>query len=90
VHSGFAEARILEMATQCRPTLKNNLPEILLKKEKGLPDLIMINGLYRHGFMISPAVLDATMELLENGQSNVALGLGLSISNISHELSVCA
>jgi len=26
VHSGFAEARILEMATQCRPTLKNNLP----------------------------------------------------------------
>lgn len=89
VHSGFAEARILEMATQCRPTLKNNLPEILVKKEKGLPDLIMINGLYRHGFMISPAVLDATIELLENGQSNLALELGLSICNTSHEVSVC-
>ena len=46
VHSGFAEARILEMATQCRPTLKNNLPEIRINKNKGLADLIMINGLY--------------------------------------------
>ena len=54
VHSGFAEARILEMATQCRPTLKNNLPEIRTKKDKGLVDLILINGLYRHGFMIAP------------------------------------
>jgi glycine oxidase len=90
VHSGFAEARILEMATQCRPTLKNNLPEVLVKKEKGLADLIMINGLYRHGFMISPAVLDATIELLESGQSNTALELGLSITNISHEASICA
>jgi glycine oxidase len=90
VHSGFAEARILEMATQCRPTLKNNLPEILINKEKGLPDLMMINGLYRHGFMISPAVLDVAMELLENGHSNTALDLGLNISNVSHEVGVCA
>lgn len=90
VHSGFAEARILEIATQCRPTLKNNLPEVLVKKEKGLADLIMINGLYRHGFMISPAVLDSTMELLESGQSNTALELGISVTNMSHEVNVCA
>jgi glycine oxidase len=90
VHSGFAEARILEIATQCRPTLKNNLPEVLVKKEKGLADLIMINGLYRHGFMISPAVLDSTIELLESGQSNTALELGISVTNMSHEVNVCA
>lgn len=92
VHSGFAEARILEMATQCRPTLKNNLPEIRVLKEKGLADLIMINGLYRHGFMISPAVMDCALEVLEQGQSNTALDLGLSITgNIStHESSLCA
>ncbi|ANI99594.1 glycine oxidase [Polynucleobacter wuianus] len=81
VHSGFAEARILEMATQCRPTLKNNLPEIRIQKEKGLSDLIMINGLYRHGFMISPAVLDCTLEILESGQSNTALELGLNLTS---------
>jgi glycine oxidase len=90
VHSGFAEARILEMATQCRPTLKNNLPEIHIQKEKGLSDLIMINGLYRHGFMISPAVLDATLEILEFGQSNTALELGLSVTSMSHEVEICA
>jgi glycine oxidase len=98
VHSGFAEARILEMATQCRPTLKNNLPEIRVQKDKGLSDLIMINGLYRHGFMISPAVLDSTLELLASGQSNTALELGLSISSnfgktdstSSHKASLCA
>jgi glycine oxidase len=68
------------MATQCRPTLKNNLPEIRSQKDKGLADLIMINGLYRHGFMISPAVLDCALELLELGTSNTALELGLSLT----------
>ena len=91
VHSGFAEARILEMATQCRPTLKNNLPEIRVQKEKGLADLMLINGLYRHGFMISPAVLDSAMELLESGESNTALELGLSVTQntSNNKASVC-
>lgn len=84
VHSGFAEARILEMATQCRPTLKNNLPEIRLKRDKGLADLIMINGLYRHGFMIAPAVLDCALQVLEQGSSKTALELGLSITQDSN------
>ena len=84
VHSGFAEARILEMATQCRPTLKNNLPEIRTQQNKGLSDLIMINGLYRHGFMIAPAVLDCALQLLERGESTTALELGLSITKDSN------
>ena len=91
VHSGFAEARILEMATQCRPTLKNNLPEIRSQKDKGLADLIMINGLYRHGFMISPAVLDCALELLEHGSSKTALELGLSVTHNNKMVeAVCA
>ena len=91
VHSGFAEARILEMATQCRPTLKNNLPEIRIKKDKGLADLIMINGLYRHGFMIAPAVLDCALQVLEQGSSKTALELGLSVTQDSNYVeAVCA
>jgi len=91
VHSGFAEARILEMATQCRPTLKNNLPEIRINKDKGLTDLIMINGLYRHGFMISPAVLDCALQVLEQGSSKTALELGLTVIQDSNQLeAVCA
>lgn len=65
VHPGFGEGRILELATQCRPTLPDNLPAIRQTR----PGVLEINGLYRHGFMISPAMLDVTLELLNTGQS---------------------
>ena len=89
VHSGFAEARILEMATQCRPTLKDNLPQICWNQETGL---MQINGLYRHGFMISPAILDCALELLEDGKSNTAQNLGVSVVHDARaeELASCA
>jgi glycine oxidase len=90
VHSGFAEARILEMATQCRPTLKNNLPEIKAYKDKDLADLIMINGLYRHGFMIAPAVLDCALELLTLGESTTAKDLDLCINTEANPSKVAA
>ena len=91
VHSGFAEARILEMATQCRPTLKDNLPEILVDQNPNQADLMMINGLYRHGFMISPAILDCALEVLNSGSSSTAIELGLEVTGSTHqELSACA
>jgi glycine oxidase len=68
VHSGFAEARILESATQCRPTLKNNLPEICVPRA----GLMQINGLYRHGYLIAPALVDTAQELLQETDSALA------------------
>jgi glycine oxidase len=62
VHPAFGEARILEMATQCRPALPDNLPEIRWNGRR----LIQINGLYRHGFLIAPATLDAAMALVRH------------------------
>ena len=67
LHSGFAEARILEINTQLRPALKNNLPEIRRVSERCL----QINGLYRHGFLIAPAMLDATLGLMQGDTSLV-------------------
>ena len=91
VHSGFAEARILEMATQCRPTLKDNLPEISIDRKSNQAGLMMINGLYRHGFMISPAILDCALEILDSGSSSTAIDLGLQVTASSNEeLSTCA
>ena len=75
VHSGFAEARIVEIATQCRPTLPDNLPAI----RQPQPRVLQINGLYRHGFMIAPALLDAAMELLAHGRSTLARGFGMDV-----------
>lgn len=74
VHTGFAEARILEIATQCRPTLSDNLPAI---RHLG-PRVLQINGLYRHGFMISPAVLDVVLEFVATQNSDLARQFPLS------------
>ena len=73
VHTGFAEARILEVATQCRPTLPDNLPDV----RQPQPRVLQVNGLYRHGFMIAPAVLDIVLELLAEGRSPLAERFGL-------------
>ena len=68
VHPGFAEARILEIATQCRPTLPDNRPAL----RQLAPRVLQINGLYRHGFMIAPAMLDAALQWLATGDSALA------------------
>ncbi|WP_312306392.1 glycine oxidase ThiO [Pulveribacter sp.] len=79
VHPGFAEARILELATQCRPTLPDNLPAVRAAQ----PRVLEVNGLYRHGFMIAPALLDVVMELLQTGQSPLASRFDLSLQMAS-------
>lgn len=80
VHPGFAEARILEIATQCRPTLPDNLPALRWLQ----PRVLQVNGLYRHGFMISPAMLDATLQLLRQGQATLAQGFDVAVHTAAH------
>lgn len=53
LHPGFAEARIIETKTHCRPTLASHLP--CINHEEGL---IAVNGLYRHGYLIAPALAE--------------------------------
>jgi len=57
VHSGFAEARIVNMVTNCRPSFKDNLPAIE-QKEK----MTRINGLYRHGYLLAPAIVEVALK----------------------------
>ncbi|MDU0809812.1 MAG: FAD-dependent oxidoreductase [Burkholderia sp.] len=61
VHPAFGEARILEWNTHCRPTLPNHRPAVIWD---GASTLI-VNGLYRHGFMIGPEIVQITVELAE-------------------------
>lgn len=67
VHPAFGEAQILEAASGLRPTLDHHRPEIRYRADGRL---IEVNGLFRHGFMISPAVTAAASRLavqLANG-----------------------
>lgn len=56
MHSGFAEARILKTTTNCRPAFKDNLPRI----EQG-EKITRINGLYRHGYLMAPAIVEQAL-----------------------------
>ncbi|MCJ8314363.1 MAG: FAD-dependent oxidoreductase [Saccharospirillaceae bacterium] len=61
VHPAFAEARILEIDTNLRPAMIDNNPVIQLDNNK-----MSINGLYRHGFLLLPEVLNTIIDVLEN------------------------
>ncbi len=61
LHSGFAEARIVDMRTNCRPALNDNLPKIECSD-----GLLRVNGLYRHGFLLSPALAEEAINCLNN------------------------
>lgn len=50
LHPGFAEAEILEMGTGLRPSYPDNMPAVVRDGQH-----LYINGMYRHGFLLSPA-----------------------------------
>jgi glycine oxidase len=61
VHPAFAEARILEFGAGLRPAYPDNLPRISIDKT------ISVNGLYRHGFLLAPALAELTLAYVERG-----------------------
>jgi glycine oxidase len=65
MHPGFGEARIVNTETNCRPAFKDNLPRI-----ENEPGLTRINGLYRHGYLLAPAIVEKALnEGINNDQS---------------------
>ena len=62
VHPAFAEARILEFGSGLRPAFPDNLPRISVDQDK-----IAVNGLYRHGFLLAPALAELTLHYVERG-----------------------
>lgn len=63
VHPAFGEARIVEFGSGLRPAFPDNLPRIGIHG-----DSIAVNGLYRHGFLIAPALAELTLQYVERGQ----------------------
>ena len=56
VNSNFGEARIVNSETNCRPAFKDNLPRI-----ENEDKLTRINGLYRHGYLLAPAIVEKAL-----------------------------
>ena len=53
----LAEARIVHSESNLRPALPDNLP--LLDTQQGLT---RINGLFRHGWLIAPALVERALQ----------------------------
>ncbi|MDO9164596.1 MAG: FAD-dependent oxidoreductase [Rhodoferax sp.] len=80
VDPGFGEARIVELVAQCRPTLPDNRPEVRHLSARCL----QVNGLYRHGFLIAPAMLDVVLQLMQGGDSELAKDFELTVTDPHH------
>jgi glycine oxidase len=63
LNPAFAEAEILEVGVDLRPTFPDNLPRI---RRRG--DVIHANGLYRHGYLLAPALARQVADLITTGQ----------------------
>ncbi|ALS59407.1 FAD-dependent oxidoreductase [Pandoraea norimbergensis] len=52
LNPAFGEARIVELNVNCRPALPDHLPRVQWDGAR----LLRVNGLYRHGYLLAPAV----------------------------------
>ncbi|WP_085985892.1 FAD-dependent oxidoreductase [Methylocella silvestris] len=62
VHPAFAEAEIVETGAGVRPAFFDNLPRIRLDNRT-----IHLNGLYRHGFLLAPALAMRAVDVALRG-----------------------
>ena len=63
VHPAFAEARIVEFGSGLRPAFPDNLPRIAIDENR-----FAVNGLYRHGFLLAPALAELTLAYVQHGR----------------------
>jgi glycine oxidase len=59
LHPAFGEAEIIEIGTGVRPAFPDNLPRVCR-----LGGTVHVNGLYRHGFLLAPALARQAAELV--------------------------
>jgi glycine oxidase len=62
LHPAFGEAQIVEAGAGVRPALPDNVPRIIVRGAT-----IHVNGLYRHGFLLAPALAELVADYLETG-----------------------
>ena len=63
LHPGFGEAEILETGIGLRPAFPDNLPRL-----RRVGAALYVNGLYRHGFLLAPALAARAARALLEGQ----------------------
>jgi glycine oxidase len=62
-HPAFGEAEVVEMGTGVRPAFLDNLPRIRFRD-----GVLHVNGLFRHGFLLAPALARRVADVLLHDQ----------------------
>ncbi len=69
LNPAFAEARIVELDANLRPSLMSNLPLVeddpVLDRAGNWRRVIRVNGLYRHGYLLAPVLVRQVLECLQ-------------------------
>lgn len=65
VHPAFGEAEIVELSAGVRPAFADNIPRIVRQGRR-----IHVNGVYRHGYLLSPVLARLTADFLETGDAS--------------------
>ena len=68
LHPAFGEARIVELGTALRPAFPDHAPRIDVRGER-----IAVNGLYRHGFLLAPALGEIVADYVVRGARDNAV-----------------
>jgi glycine oxidase len=63
LHPAFGEAQILEIGTGVRAAFPDNLPRL-----RQVGGALHVNGLYRHGFLLAPALARRAADVLLEGR----------------------
>ena len=62
VHPAFGEAEILELSAGVRPAFSDNVPKVIVRGRR-----LFINGAFRHGYLLAPAMARIAADFLETG-----------------------
>ena len=71
VDPAFAEAEIVRQGAGARPAFPDNRPRIIVAKS-----YIYVNGLYRHGFLLAPALAELVAAYVETGATDPEVFVG--------------
>jgi glycine oxidase len=58
----FGEAEIIDLGAGLRPSFPDNVPQVVVRGDR-----MFVNGAYRHGFLLAPALARITADLIETG-----------------------
>ncbi len=65
LHPSFGEAQIIDMLAGLRPSYADNLPQMNIEE-----NIISCNGLFRHGFLLSPFMASCVSDQINDNKNN--------------------